>query len=78
MVKLDLTDLEATAAFIAKTKPQVLIHAAAQRFPDKVEKDFDAAQNLNVESTRVIAEAMSESNVYSCFRMNHNASISSN
>ena len=60
ILKLDLTDLDGTKAFIEKTKPQVLVHAAAQRFPDKVEKEFDAARNLNVEVTRVIAEAMSK------------------
>merc|ERR1712155_210146 len=34
--------------------------AAAQRFPDKVEADFEAAKLLNVESSRTIAEACQE------------------
>ena len=60
MVRLDLTNFQETAAFISQTKPQIVIHAAAQRFPDKVDQDFQAAQKLNIESTRVITEELSE------------------
>ena len=59
-MKLDLTDTKQTTAFIQRIKPRVLIHAAAQRFPDKVEEDYEAAQRLNVESTKVIAQHMRE------------------
>jgi len=57
-VKLDLTDAEKTVAFIEDVRPRFLVHSAAQRFPDKVDKDFEAAKKLNVESTEVIAKAM--------------------
>ena len=57
---LDLTDLEATRSFVLNFKPSHVIHAAAQRFPDKVEADTEAAMKLNVESSRTIAEACKE------------------
>ena len=57
---LDLTDLEATRKFVLDFKPSHVIHAAAQRFPDKVEADTEAARRLNVESSRTIAEACKE------------------
>ena len=60
LVKLDLTDLDATRNFIEKSRPGFLVHAAAQRFPDKMEKDPEASLKLNVESTRALAEAVSE------------------
>ena len=43
--------------FIIAKSPTHVIHAAAQRFPDKVEADPEAAVNLNVESSRNIALA---------------------
>ena len=58
--KLDLNDFEAVKNFILKEKPTFLVHAAAQRFPDKVDADTDAARKLNVEATEVIAKALSK------------------
>lgn len=55
LVTLDLTDFPPTSEFIRNLKPQFVIHAAAQRFPDKVEKDFEAARLLNVEVSRHLA-----------------------
>ena len=53
--KLDLTDEKATADYFIQLKPQIVIHAAAQRFPDKVEKDYEAALELNVSVPRRLA-----------------------
>ena len=53
--KLDLTDEKATADYFIQLKPQIVIHAAAQRFPDKVEKDYEAALELNVSVSRRLA-----------------------
>ena len=41
-------------------KPSHVIHAAAQRFPDKVEADLEAARKLNIDSTRNLAEVCKE------------------
>ena len=55
LTRLDLTDESATADFLNQLKPQIVIHAAAQRFPDKVEKDPKAALELNVSVSRRLA-----------------------
>merc|ERR1711971_584719 len=55
LTKLDLTDESATAHFLNQLKPQIVIHAAAQWFPDKVEKDPKAALELNVAVSRRLA-----------------------
>jgi dTDP-4-dehydrorhamnose reductase len=35
--------------------PNCIVHCAAQRFPDKVEKDLDGTIRLNVEATKNLA-----------------------
>merc|ERR1711971_247209 len=55
LTKLDLTDESATARFLNELKPEIVIHASAQRFPDKVEKDPKAALELNVVVSRSLA-----------------------
>ena len=57
LTSLDLTDLAATREFIMAQSPSHVIHAAAQRFPDKVQANPEAAVKLNVESSRNIAVA---------------------
>ena len=57
---MDLTDQSAVAAFIREARPALLVHSAAQRFPDKVDGDTEAARRLNVASTEAIAKAMGE------------------
>ena len=44
LVKVDLTDAAAVAAFIRETRPAFLVHSAAQRFPDKVDADAEGAR----------------------------------
>jgi len=56
LVRLDITDFPATSQFVKELQPTVVIHAAAQRFPDKVEADMEAAVKLNVEATKHLAE----------------------
>jgi len=60
LTSLDLTDFPASKKFIVDYKPSHVIHTAAQRFPDKVEADYEAALRINVESSRNIAEACKE------------------
>ena len=60
LVRLDLTDPSAISAFLREARPSLLVHSAAQRFPDKVEGDAEAARRLNVASTEAIAKAMGE------------------
>lgn len=56
MQKLDLTDFGAISTAITKFKPTFIIHSAAQRFPDRVSAEPDAARRLNVDSTFHLAE----------------------
>jgi dTDP-4-dehydrorhamnose reductase len=35
--------------------PNCIVHCAAQRFPDKVDKDLDGTIRLNVEATKNLA-----------------------
>ncbi|KAF2113541.1 NAD dependent epimerase/dehydratase family protein-like protein [Lophiotrema nucula] len=44
-------------------RPAVVIHCAANRFPDSVEKNPEAAQKLNVDATRTLAEATSSRSI---------------
>jgi len=57
LVTHDLLDAAATRDLVAREKPSHIVHAAAQRFPDKVEAQFEQAQALNITATRVLAEA---------------------
>ncbi|GFR13950.1 methionine adenosyltransferase 2 subunit beta, partial [Trichonephila clavata] len=56
LVKLDLTDTEAVRNVITDYKPHVIIHCAAERSPDKVERDYIAAKKLNVSVSRNLAQ----------------------
>ena len=58
LVKVDFSDLDAIAAFIREQKPDFLVHAAAQRFPDQVDKDPEAARKLNVKATESLAKCL--------------------
>lgn len=53
--KVDLTDTELLQDVIKEYQPDVVIHAAAERRTDVVERDPQTVQNLNVGATAVIA-----------------------
>ena len=61
LVKVDLTDIDNIENFINKMKPDFLIHSAAQRFPDKLQKNPEEGRKLNVEATKALASSMSKS-----------------
>ena len=50
-VKVDLMDSEQIESFIADTKPDILIHSAAQRFPDKMAENPEE-QKIKVSGDR--------------------------
>ncbi|KAG6028173.1 hypothetical protein E4U41_000763 [Claviceps citrina] len=58
VLKLNLEDEDVAELdrILDETKPQVIVHAAAQRFPDKVDKDPDAARALNTAASRRLAQ----------------------
>ena len=59
MIKADITDPAAVEALFAATKPDFVIHAAAERRPDIVDKNPSLARTLNVAATETIAAACS-------------------
>jgi len=54
--RLDLCQEESVRTYLAKCAPDVIIHSAAERFPDVCENDLEATTRLNVDATRVVAE----------------------
>lgn len=55
ILKVDLGDDAQVAKALDDTKPQVIVHCAAQRFPDKVDKDPEGARALNVAASSSLA-----------------------
>ncbi|WFD19118.1 Vacuolar protein sorting-associated protein vps5 [Malassezia caprae] len=57
LLRVDLTDEAAVQALIENERPDVVLHLAAERHPDRVERDPDAARLLNVEAPAWLARA---------------------
>lgn len=55
--KVDLTNIESVTQVINDFKPSVVIHSAAERRPDVVEKREEDTKNLNVIATRNLCKA---------------------
>uniref|UniRef100_A0A1B6GWV8 Methionine adenosyltransferase 2 subunit beta n=1 Tax=Cuerna arida TaxID=1464854 RepID=A0A1B6GWV8_9HEMI len=55
--ELDITKRDDVEKVITEFRPDFVIHAAAQRFPDKVDSDPDAARRLNVDATGYVVDA---------------------
>ena len=58
--KVDLCDEAATKAVIEEFKPDIVVHCAAERFPDKVDADPDRAKTLNVGACERLAAACAD------------------
>ncbi|KFY30653.1 hypothetical protein V493_01771 [Pseudogymnoascus sp. VKM F-4281 (FW-2241)] len=56
ILALDLSDPAAVAKTLDDVKPSVVVHCAANRFPDSCDANPDAARALNVAATRSLAE----------------------
>ncbi|XP_023324458.1 methionine adenosyltransferase 2 subunit beta [Eurytemora carolleeae] len=56
LIQHDITDSEATIQLIKQIKPNLVVHCAAQRFPDQMEKDLEKSWNLNVTSNRTLSQ----------------------
>lgn len=56
-MKLDITEKQAVNNLITKTKPDIIIHAAAETNVDLCEKRPKHAHHVNVQGTRNIAKA---------------------
>lgn len=55
LVKCDLTDQEAVTLLMEKEKPDFIVHTAAERFPDVVERKYEETRLLNIRTAGHIA-----------------------
>ncbi|KHO01475.1 NAD dependent epimerase/dehydratase family protein [Metarhizium album ARSEF 1941] len=57
IVKVDLENEDSNElnVLLDQVKPHVIVHAAAQRFPDRVDKDPEGARALNIDASRRLA-----------------------
>ncbi|KAF1935401.1 NAD(P)-binding protein [Clathrospora elynae] len=57
VIKLDIIDQQETERALDEVNPHVVVHCAANRFPDSCTANPEAARKLNVDSSRSLAEA---------------------
>ncbi|KAK1760779.1 methionine adenosyltransferase 2 subunit beta [Echria macrotheca] len=55
ILKVDLGNAGEIEKTLDEVKPQVVVHCAANRFPDKVEKDPEGTRLINIEASRSLA-----------------------
>lgn len=53
--KLDLLDADATTKLLEEFRPDVVVHCAAERYPDAFETKLEESMRLNVEGTKHLA-----------------------
>ena len=58
--KVDLLDADATAAVFKEFRPDVVVHCAAERMPDRAAKDPERTQQLNSLASGRLAELCAE------------------
>jgi S-adenosylmethionine synthetase len=64
VIRLDILDHEDIEWVLDETKPDVVVHCAANRFPDSCTSDPEAAKKLNVDSSRALAQATTARDIF--------------
>ncbi|KAI0169597.1 NAD(P)-binding protein [Hypoxylon sp. FL1284] len=64
VLKVDLVNAKEVAAALDNVKPQAVVHCAANRFPDKCDKDPEGTRAINVEATRSLASLCADRDVF--------------
>ncbi|KAL7937076.1 hypothetical protein V8C35DRAFT_214868 [Trichoderma chlorosporum] len=64
VLKLDLESGADIAKTLDEIRPHVVVHCAAQRFPDKVDKDPEAARALNIAASKTLASATAARDIF--------------
>ncbi|XP_029924337.1 methionine adenosyltransferase 2 subunit beta isoform X1 [Myripristis murdjan] len=64
LLRCDLLDEDAVRTLVHDYKPDVIVHCAAERRPDVVERHTEAAVNLNVHATATLAKEAAGSGVF--------------
>ncbi|TVY37327.1 Methionine adenosyltransferase 2 subunit beta [Lachnellula subtilissima] len=63
IIKLDLNSSSAIAETLSEVKPQVVVHCAANRFPDKCDSDPAGTRALNITATNTLASLCAQHNI---------------
>ncbi|KAL3463641.1 hypothetical protein BJX64DRAFT_114966 [Aspergillus heterothallicus] len=63
IIKADLESQDDIKSLLDESKPQIVIHCAANRFPDLCDKNPDQARRVNVDATRTLAELTAARNI---------------
>jgi dTDP-4-dehydrorhamnose reductase len=63
-IKLDILDGKEIERVLDEVKPEVVVHCAANRFPDSCTANPEAARKLNVDASRALAEATTARGVF--------------
>ncbi|KAF2125446.1 NAD(P)-binding protein [Dothidotthia symphoricarpi CBS 119687] len=64
VIKLDILDPKEIEQVLDEVKPNVVVHCAANRFPDSCTANPEAAKKLNVDSSRALAEATTARGIF--------------
>jgi dTDP-4-dehydrorhamnose reductase len=56
LYKLNLLDHKATSSFLQTHRPDIIVHCAAERYPDAFEQNVEASFQLNVDATKFLAQ----------------------
>ncbi|KPM36374.1 hypothetical protein AK830_g10191 [Neonectria ditissima] len=64
VLKVDLGKEAEVAKILDETKPHVIVHCAAQRFPDKVDGDPEGARALNVAASSSLASLAAARDIF--------------
>ncbi|KAI1455237.1 NAD(P)-binding protein [Annulohypoxylon moriforme] len=64
VLKVDLVNENEVSAALDNVKPQAVVHCAANRFPDKCDKDPEGTRAINVEATRRLASLCASRNTF--------------
>ena len=64
VIKLNILNKKEIETVLEDAKPDVVVHCAANRFPDSCTANPDAARKLNVDSSRALAEATTSRGIF--------------
>jgi S-adenosylmethionine synthetase len=64
VIKLNILEQQEIERVLDEVQPKVVVHCAANRFPDSCTADPEAAKKLNVDSSRALAEATTARDIF--------------
>ncbi|KAK0727916.1 hypothetical protein B0T26DRAFT_149465 [Lasiosphaeria miniovina] len=64
VIKVDLGNASEVEKVLDEQKPQVVVHCAANRFPDKVDKDPEGTRAINIEASRSLARLCAQRSAF--------------